>query len=130
MSVEENLELVRRRFDEHPILVDAEDALRAIYAPDAVLHGPGEQFVGIEGIQRAAAITRGAFSNIEMSVVSMTASGEDRVVTQITGRSVHTGEFQGVQPTNKPITVNAMVVSRIEGGKIVEEWRSMTWTPD
>lgn len=130
MSLEENLELVRRRFEDHPILVDAEETLRAIYAPDVVLHGPGEQFVGIEGIQRAAAITKSAFTSIEMSVVSMAPSGEDRVVTQITGRSLHTGEFQGVKPTGKPITVNAMVVSRIADGRIVEEWRNMTWTAD
>ncbi len=127
MSVEENLELVRRRFEEHPILVEAEEALVAIYSPTVVLHGPGERFVGIDGIKRAAAITRAAFSEIEMSVVAMSASGDDRVVTQIAGHSIHTGEFQGVEPTGKPVTVTAMVVSRIADGQIVEEWRNMTW---
>lgn len=129
MSVEENLALVRRRFEEHPILVDADEALAAIYSPDVVLHGPGERFEGIEGIKRAAAITRAAFTDIEMSVVSMEPNGEDRVVTQISGHSVHTGEFQGVKPTGQPITVSAMVVSRIANGRIVEEWRNMTWAP-
>jgi predicted ester cyclase len=130
VSVEENLDLVRRRFDEHPILVDGEEALVAIYSPDVVLHGPGESFIGIDGIKRAAAATRAAFSEIEMSVVSMSPSGDDRVVTQIKGRSVHTGEFQGIEPTGKRITVTAMVVSRIADGRIVEEWRNMTWAPE
>ena len=64
-----------------------------------------------------------------MSVESMIASGDDRVVTHIVGHSVHSGEFQGVKPTSKPITVRAMVVSRIANGRIVEEWRNMTWEP-
>jgi predicted ester cyclase len=129
MSDQENLAVVERRFREHPMLVDAGEALAAIYSPDVVLHGPGESFRGIEGIQRAAAITRAAFSQIQMTVESMEPAGSDRVVTRISGRSLHTGDFQGVKATGKPVEVTAMVVSRLEKGLIVEEWRNMTWRP-
>ena len=129
MSEQENLAVVERRFREHPMLVDAGETLAAIYSPDVVLHGPGESFHGIEGIQEAAAITRAAFSQIEMTVESMEAAGSDRVVTHIVGRSVHTGDFQGVKATGNPIQVRAMVVSRLADGLIVEEWRNMTWRP-
>ena len=127
MSAEENLELVRWRFTAHPMLVDADDALREIYSPDVVLYGPGERFVGIEGIKQAGDITRAAFSEIEMAVEEMTAEGEDRVVTRIVGHSRHTGEFQGVPPSGKRVTVRGVIVSRIKDGRIVEEWRNMTW---
>jgi len=129
MSIEQNLETVQRRFREHPILVDADEMLASVYSPDVVLHGPGESFHGIEGIKQAAAITRAAFSQIEMSVESMVPAGSDRVITHIVGRSVHTGEFQGVKPTGKPVLVTAMVISRLVDGMIVEEWRNMTWRP-
>ncbi len=130
MSTEENLELVRRRFSEHPILGEAEDALRAIYSPDVVLHGPGEQFEGIEGIERAGAETRAAFSDIEITVESMSSQGEDRVATTIVGRSRHTGEFHGVAPSGRWVTVHGVIVSLIRDHKIVEEWRNMTWSVD
>lgn len=122
-----NLELVRRRFEAHPILGEEEAALAEIYAPDVVLHGPGEEYHGIAGIQEAAAITRAAFSDITFEVQDMRAE-DDRVVTHIEGRSRHTGPFQGAAATNRWVTVRGIVVSRIAQGRIVEEWRSMTWS--
>ena len=127
LSQEENLDLVRRRFGGHPILDDSELDLAAVYAADVVLHGPGERFAGIDGIQQAAAETRAAFSDIEFRIDEMTARARDRVVTKIVGRSRHTGPFQGAQPTNKWVQVNGIVISRIEDGRIVEEWRNMSW---
>ena len=130
MSLEENLELVRRRFGEHPILDEAEADLESIYAPDVVLHGPGEQFVGIEGIRRAAKATRAAFSDIEFRVNEIKTEEGDRVVTKIAGRSRHTGPFQGAQPTGKWVQVKGIVISRLQDHKIVEEWRNMTWSTE
>lgn len=126
----ENLELVRRRFGDHPILGDGEVDLAAVYSPDVVLHGPGERFVGIEGIKQAAEVTRAAFSDIEFRVDEMVARDSDRVVTKIVGRSRHTGPFQGAKPTDKWVQVNGIVISRLEDGRIVEEWRNMTWQAD
>ena len=128
MSIEENLNLVRRRFGEHPILDDAQSDLSAVYSPDVILHGPGERFEGIEGIKQAAEQTRSAFSDIEFRVDEMNAREGDRVVTKIIGRSRHTGAFQGAQPTDKWVDVSGIVVSRLEDGRIVEEWRNMTWS--
>lgn len=130
MSLEENLELVRRRFGEHPILDEVEADLESIYAADVVLHGPGEQFVGIAGIRQAAEATRAAFSDIEFRVNEMKTEEGDRVVTKIEGRSRHTGPFQGAQPTGKWVQVNGIVISRLQDHKIVEEWRNMTWSAE
>lgn len=127
MSTEENLSLIRRRFDEHPIVGGDDDALEEIYSPDVLLHGAGESFRGVEGVRRAAEITRAAFSDIEFTVDSMEADG-DRVVTHISGRSKHTGEFQGVPPSGEWVTVHGIVASTVRDGKIVEEWRSVTWS--
>ncbi len=128
-SQEENLDLIRRRFGEHPILGEAESDLSAVYASDVVLHGPAERFEGIDGIRQAALETRAAFSDIEFRVDEMTSRESDRVVTKIVGRSRHTGPFQGAQPTDKWVQVNGIVISRLEGGRIVEEWRNMSWHP-
>lgn len=129
MSREANLEIVRQRFGEHPILDEADADLGAIYSTDVVLHGPGERFVGLEGIKEAAEATRSAFSDIAFQVGEMTAEEEDKVVTKIMGRSRHTGLFQGAQPTGKWVQIDGIVITRLQDGKIVEEWRNMTWSP-
>ena len=59
----------------------------------------------------------------------MTAEEEDKVVTKIVGRSRHTGPFQGAQPTGKWVQIDGIVITRLQDGKIVEEWRNMTWSP-
>jgi len=37
-------------------------------------------------------------------------------------RGTHQGEFMGIPPTGKPVTVTGMSIDRIVGGKFVEGW--------
>lgn len=47
---------------------------------------------------------------------------EDRVVTCGTFTATHRGEFQGLPPTGKQISLSVMHIDRVEDGKIVEHW--------
>jgi len=60
------------------------------------------------------------FSDINF-VVDEIFGVEDRVVKRWTFTGTHTGEFAGVPPTGKVMTVQGVSVSRIENGKIAEE---------
>ena len=51
----------------------------------------------------------------------MVAEG-DKVAYRWTLTGTHKGEFEGIPPTNKKVTVWAISISRIAGGKIVEDW--------
>src|SRR3712207_8858048 len=44
------------------------------------------------------------------------------VVSRMTSTATHTGEFQGMPPTGKRITVTGIWIDRITAGKIVERW--------
>ena len=44
------------------------------------------------------------------------------VATRWTGRGTHTGELMGIPPTGKQVTVVGITISRVEDGKVVEEW--------
>jgi steroid delta-isomerase-like uncharacterized protein len=55
------------------------------------------------------------------TVDDMFSSG-DRVVARWTGTGTHRGELMGIDPTDKPISVEAISVFRIAHGKIAEEW--------
>ena len=47
---------------------------------------------------------------------------EDRVVTCGTFTATHLGEFQGLPPTGKQISLSVMHIDRVEDGKTVEHW--------
>ena len=46
----------------------------------------------------------------------------DRVVTRWTSRGTHQGEFEGIAPTGKQVTVAEVAIFRIANGKIAEQW--------
>ncbi|PZU94408.1 MAG: ester cyclase [Pseudanabaena sp.] len=47
---------------------------------------------------------------------------EDKVITCGTFTATHLGEFQGLPPTGKQISLSIMHIDRIEDRKIVEHW--------
>jgi steroid delta-isomerase-like uncharacterized protein len=119
---EENKVLARRVADDivNPGNVDAVDE---IYAPDYVLHDPStpEDVHGVEGIREFYETVFNAFPDTEISIEELIAEG-DKVVTRWTSRGTHQGEFMGLPPSGKRVEVAGVTISRIEGGKIVEDW--------
>ena len=49
----------------------------------------------------------------------------DKVVVQWSARGTHRGELMGVPPTGKAVQVLGTTLSRLESGRVVEEWT--TW---
>jgi len=64
---------------------------------------------------------RTAFPDIHVTVEDQVAEGE-LVATRATVRGTHKGEFTGIPPTGKQVTVTALSICRIADGKIVENW--------
>ena len=119
---EGNKALARRVADDivNPGNVDAVDE---IYAPDYVLHDPSspEDVHGVEGAREFYETVFNAFPDTEISIEELIAEG-DKVVTRWTSRGTHQGEFMGLPPSGKRVEVAGVTISRIEGGKIVEDW--------
>lgn len=82
--------------------------------------GPGEA-PGPEGLKQIATMIRTAFPDMHMTVDDMIAEG-DKVVSRVTVNATHRGEFMGIPPTGKQITVTGIDIVRIVGGKAVERW--------
>jgi serine phosphatase RsbU (regulator of sigma subunit)/predicted ester cyclase len=122
MSVEENIVLASR-FLEARVKGDLA-ALDEVMAPDFVNHTrliPGEE-PGREGAIRAIAQYTSAFSNNHVVVEDQVAAG-DKVVTRcIVHRTHDRGELMGVAPTGRKLTLSVIVIHRISGGKVAEEW--------
>ncbi len=62
-----------------------------------------------------------AFSNGQHRFDQVIIEG-DRVVTCGTFTGIHSGNFQGLPPTGKPITLSIMHIDRVRNGEIVEHW--------
>jgi len=122
MSAEENMTLARR-FMEAKATGDLK-AMDEIMAPDYVNHTklvPGQQ-PGPEGEKQAIAQFSAALSNISVVVEDQIATGE-KVVTRFTVHETHDrGELMGVVPSGRQMSNEIILIHRIEGGKIVEEW--------
>jgi len=46
----------------------------------------------------------------------------DRVIARWTMSMTHTGDFLGIKPTNKRVTVNGMSIQQFKNGQIVAGW--------
>ena len=67
---------------------------------------------------------RSGIPDFKATIDDVVAEG-DRVVIRMTFRGTQTGEFMGMPPTGKSISVGVIDIFRIAGGKIVEHWGQM-----
>jgi steroid delta-isomerase-like uncharacterized protein len=121
MSSEQNKAIVRRAFEEpwkgSLAVVDE------LVASDYIGHDPAnpEPLRGPEGVKEFISTYRAAFPDARITVEQQLAEG-DLVATRWSGRGTHEGELMGIEPTGKQVTVSGLTISRLEGGKIVEEF--------
>jgi steroid delta-isomerase-like uncharacterized protein len=76
---------------------------------------------GPEDVKRFMDEFRNAFSDFHTTIEDLIAEG-DRVATRWTMRGTHEGEFRGIAPTGKQITVTGIGIFRFSDGKVVESW--------
>jgi len=123
MSAEENMALVRRFMEARVVMRDL-DAVDKMLAPDFVNHNKSISGQGHdrEDYLRGISAFHAALSPGRLFIEDQVAGG-DKVVTRFVVRSLHDrGELMGVAPTGRDLTNRAIVIHRIVGGKIAEEW--------
>src|SRR5688500_11431749 len=123
MTAEAHKTLIRRWWDGLS-QGNAIELIDEVYAPEYVLHDPSlpESVRGLEGVREFITSVSAAFPDARATVEDLVAEG-DRVVQRVTFRGTQQGEFLGVPATGKQVAVWVMVISRMAGGKIAEEWQ-------
>lgn len=76
---------------------------------------------GVEGAKDAFNYALTAFSDFRHEIHEQFADG-DRVISRLTGYGKHTGEFMGIPPTGKEVTMEGIAIHRIVDGRVVEHW--------
>jgi predicted ester cyclase len=122
MSTEQNKQLVRRQFDEIWNKGDWATA-EELYAPGYVNHDPynPDQGTGPGGFKQRVSGYRAVLHDFDLRIEHQVAEG-DMVETHWSLRGTHAGELEGTAPTGKAVYVDGQLLSRIVGGKFVEEW--------
>jgi len=119
MSVEENIEVVRRYFEEF-MNRGNKSVLSELMAEDYVMHLPnGQDAKGIEASIKGQANRKAAFPDLSVIVEEMVAEN-DKVVTLGKWQGTHTGDYHGIPPTGKQFGFAFTVISRLENGKLAE----------
>ncbi len=118
MSCEENKALVRRFIEEFWNQGNTAAADELMTA-DATIVLPGSGQVSKETFKGFVKNMRSAFPDWYSTFEELIAE-DDRVGERWTGRGTHQGEFQGIAPTGRQVTVPGFVFYRITSGKISE----------
>jgi len=120
MTIEQNREIVRR-YQEACNANDL-DALDGLVAGDVISHNAAPGLPpGLEGGKIAHRATLAAFPDLHYNTEDLFAEG-DRVAQRFTLHCTHQGEFMGLPPTGKEITISGISIFRLKDGVIVEHW--------
>ena len=122
ISAEENMALARRLMEAR-VMGDV-DALDEMLTPDFVTHTRlvPDQPPGREGEKWAISQLNAALSNRSIHFEDQLAAG-DKVASRFVVHVTHDrGELMGVAPSGKVMTNKIIMIHRIEGGRIAEEW--------
>jgi steroid delta-isomerase-like uncharacterized protein len=123
MPVEENIQLMRRWFQE----VWNEGKTQTIYdllSPNAVARGQSVDHSEMRGpadFARFAESIHATFRDMKVTVEDVFGAG-DKVVLRWSGRMTHHGDGLGIPATGKSIRITGITIARFENGKIVEGW--------
>ena len=122
MSTEEN-KAIARRYPEEVYNEKNLDVLDEIIDKNIVAHW-GVEMEGLQTIKEYVSMNQNAFPDVKLTIKDQIAEG-DKVVNRWTFTGTHKGEFKGIAPTGKSVTVTGIIIFKIANGKIVESWSNI-----
>jgi predicted ester cyclase len=100
-----------------------EKTIRRVVADGLVNHNPvpGTPDHGPESVIAASRAFTTGFEDYRAEIRDLIAEG-DKVAVRARFTGTHTGGFLGNPPTGGTMSVDALMVFRFEGGRVVERW--------
>jgi len=116
---EQNKALYRQALDE---ILNKHNfqAVDQYYTDNYIQHNP-EVPPGREGFKKFFATFFTAFPDMTATIDHLYAE-DDKVFAFLTFQGTHKGEFQGIAPTGKQVTIKTAEIFRVEDGKFAEHW--------
>lgn len=125
----DNKSIVRRLYEEVWNQRNLEVAKELIAPSHAVqLFDAADSGVGPEAYARNVVQFVRAFPDLKFKVMDMVAEDE-KVVALWNISGTHRGEFRGIAPTGKKVSVDGITISQLADGKIMDSYVSLDlWT--
>lgn len=79
---------------------------------------------GREGVKLLTQMLRSAFPDFKATIEDTLAEG-DRVMIRMTWSGTQQGEFMGIPPTGKRMSIQVIDIVRLSNGKVAEHWGVM-----
>jgi steroid delta-isomerase-like uncharacterized protein len=123
----ENKAIVRRLYEEVwnkrrvelvDELISPSHAMHNNYIPDSC--------IGPEAYKREVARFVTGFPDLRFTVEDIVAEN-DKVVVAWTISGTHRGEFRGISPTGKKVSVEGITINQIANGKIMDSYISLDY---
>lgn len=123
MTTDQNKKIVEQLFNEAFVKKNF-SILQQVVDSDFVNHGiPGAQ-KGPEGLKQVIQQFLNAFPDMKINIEHIIAEG-DLVATRGYWTGIQNGEFMGMPPTGKPVTVQYSDFWKLSNGKCNENWVQM-----
>ena len=97
------------------------DGVLQLYTADARCHGFAPEPLDRDGYRHSMGMLLAAFPDSRFTVDELIAEG-DMVAIRHHLHGTHQGEFQGIPPTGKQVTVTAIGILHVMDDRIVETW--------
>lgn len=115
-------EAVVRRFYEELNNARKNELAPDLFTEGHVLHDPQVPAgTGPQGVADTVAVYQESLDG-HWGIDEIFSAG-DRVVVRWTGTGTHVGELNGIPPTGKTISVDAITIHQVTGHKISETWQ-------
>jgi predicted ester cyclase len=122
-ETERNKSVIRRFVDEVQNKKDW-DVYDELNDPEFFNHSAPPGMTDREGGKQYLGGFLNGFPDCQFTIDDMIAEG-DQVVTKKTFTGTHEGDFAGISPTGKRVTLQFVDIMRVRDGRIVEHWLSM-----
>jgi uncharacterized protein len=118
-TVEENIKSYTHTWEE---IVNKGDlkVFDTAFAPAVTYDNVAVHLQGINDVRNYFSEYITGFTNRDFKVLEIYGQGE-RVIKRWSFTGTHTGDFAGIKPTGKRITVEGVTIARMVNGKITEE---------
>jgi predicted ester cyclase len=120
MSIEDNKELIRRYYTQ-VVGGGGHSDLDSFVATDYVDHNAAEGGRGSQVVRTHLEAIRTTLPDFTVQIEDIFAEG-DYVITRVTGRGTHLGEWMGIKPTGREVRLKGINIDRVDSGRIAEHW--------
>jgi len=101
-----------------------ESAIDELLAKDTVGYGLGPVIHGPEDFKVFYRRFRAAFPDLKVKTEQVVVEG-DWTVARISATGTHTGDFDGIAPSNSGISIDAIIMTRWRDGQIIQSYNSV-----